>query len=636
MPGLTGAASSPESAPGAPTRSTGLAILGAACAAFILLVAASAVLSAGNSWFEGDDFKNVRWAIEYRDTPWLALVERHSVHDHIRPFTLMAIWLGLVLGDGAFWGPQSLLMGLLFTGLAGTVIFARQVTGDWLAGLLAGVLVVLTPSFQAFADWNAWMCTGGEVAFGTWALIAGRWAIERDRSPWPALLLVVVAGLFKEPGWIVYPAGILAMYWTRLPGSTGPGRRLLTLRAAAVVLVGAAGLAYAWHPANASRFDASITQRALSALDGLPRQLFQVWRDPPSGRLEGPGLPAAAVFFVLLRAALPTWSAWPTIVGALLGAVLAAVHPTSAGVLLLGLSAGSLLRRWRTPPVGLVSMFATFGIMSLAPTFLPAHLFAGVCGLAMFVGAELAAVFRAGQGRMAWAFCGLALVVNAGRWVPLARDDLQRPMWSQMRDARELILGAGALGRTLGLGEIREPFSGLLDHQQQALMAAPLVGLTVQRYGDSLGNVRVAGVVGFDITAAGLEEHLLAPSLLRDRKARDQAETPSGISLALERGWYAIGLRREGSRRKAQAVLGATDACGRRWEVSARELDPSPVALVPIQVVAGCSPVIVRLSRTAPAHRPFVAPLRPPNAGLWRVASVERIVDVGSRNTVIR
>lgn len=598
--------------------------MGLACALFVAAVAVQAALSAGDVWFFSDDLKNLRWAIELRDAPWLALLERHAMHDHVRPLTLMAVWLGAVVSGGAFWGPQLVLVTLVFAGLAGVVALGRRVGGGWLAGLVAGALFGLTPSFQTMTYWNAWMCTAGEVACGTWALVAAKGALDRGRPPWAALGLVVGAGLFKEPGWLVYPAGILAM----LAAGRAPRRGL---HAAAVLLVAALGFAFVWHPANAGRYDASLARRLVDALEGLPGQLLELWgasawRDPPSGRLMGPGLPAAVVFFTLLRAALPGVPLAASLAGGLAAAALAAAQPFAAGALFFGLPLAALARRWRAPPVGLVLAGVTCAIMGTAPTFLPAHLLAAAVGLSVFVGAELADLSRVAGGRLAWGLCVAAIGVDVARWVPFARDGLRLPMWSTMRDSRDLVLGGGAVARTLGVGVLRARGDGLSLDAVEALLAMPLVGLTVEYTDEDVGTVRLSDAFGFDVAAPVVDEALMTPSLLRDRRA----EVETGATLPVEPGWYALGLRRLTTRRGASALLTASDACGRSWTVT-----PSASAaatITPVLVEDGCSPLVVRLASPTSALRPFLAPLRPPETGLWAVATVPRVFDLGARH----
>ena len=88
-------------------------------------------------WYHDDDFENLRWTLEYRYTPWQALTDRHALHDHIRPFSLLALWVGAWMSDGDFWGQHLVEAALAALAVAGAEkILRREVNAQAHADLL--------------------------------------------------------------------------------------------------------------------------------------------------------------------------------------------------------------------------------------------------------------------------------------------------------------------------------------------------------------------------------------------------------------------------------------------------------------------------------------------------------------------
>lgn len=108
----------------------------------LVLVASALIAPSFVGWHHDDDFQNMRWVLEYRDAPWQALTQRHSLHDHIRPATLWATWAGAQLSNGAWWGPHAVMTLLLLGGWVAMAILVSRLVESRVAGFLAAVLIV--------------------------------------------------------------------------------------------------------------------------------------------------------------------------------------------------------------------------------------------------------------------------------------------------------------------------------------------------------------------------------------------------------------------------------------------------------------------------------------------------------------
>ena len=226
------------------------------------------VVPSFQGWYFDDDIRNQRWTLEYRSTPWKALTQLHSMHDHVRPAMLLATWSGAVLSNGAWWGPHLVLAVLHLLGLAGLGVLAFRLSGRYEAALLAVFLAMSMEGYVFLAQWNAWICSAGEIACGLWGLVAIHRALQQNRWPWAGLGLLIMAGLFKEPGWLIYPLAAVAMFWQMNEPRTR--RRLASL---AALPLGLTGLLITWHPTNVFRTvgpSTSLLDRIIETLTEPP------------------------------------------------------------------------------------------------------------------------------------------------------------------------------------------------------------------------------------------------------------------------------------------------------------------------------------------------------------------------------
>ncbi len=146
----------PTRSPSARLRWAPLAAAGGVALAAVVLLAPSFA-----SWHVEDDLRTMRWVLEYRGEPWVALVELHSLHDHVRPATLIATWAGAMLSDGAWWGPHLILVVLQLAGLAGLGALAARLAKNPLAGVAAAAPALTLPGYEARAGLDAWLCPAG-------------------------------------------------------------------------------------------------------------------------------------------------------------------------------------------------------------------------------------------------------------------------------------------------------------------------------------------------------------------------------------------------------------------------------------------------------------------------------------------
>lgn len=383
--------------------------LHAAAAAAVVGVAAVLAATSFDGWYVNDDIQNVRWALEYLDSPWKAVTERHSVHDHVRPLSLLLTWVGVHLSDGEWWGPHTVLVALVLlavlAALAWGMARTRHVAGAWMVGLA----FLSLPGFYRLLNWNAQTGTAAELAFGLLALVVGHHALARRSLGLVALVppLLLLAGAAKEPGWVVYPATLVTMAWSARPWEIRSGRArraaLPAIALAGVALaVGLAGMAWSWHPANLSRYaevETPFQERVLTSLQRLVEGTVGGWT-PSGSSLQG--LWAPLVLLALWRGLLaPRVAAsarvprpisllqqvWPVL--ALITAVLLVALPparTPGLVLLVGLV---LVRHAAAPPPELVLLAVSVGIMLPYAGAEPVQCLAGSLGLSAFVARQV-------------------------------------------------------------------------------------------------------------------------------------------------------------------------------------------------------------------------------------------------------
>ncbi|MDP6932660.1 MAG: amino acid permease [Myxococcota bacterium] len=301
-----------------------------AAGAALLVTAVLVALPSFESWHIADDFQNIRWAQEYRDAPWLALTERHAVHDHVRPATLWATWTGAQLSNGAWWGPHVILVLLWLGSLGGVGVLGARLSGQVHVGWITALFALPLAAVDRLLSWNAWINSAGEICFGMWALVAAHRALHladplpnldgRTRHPrrLPALLTaaacLLVAGLFKEPGWLIYPLAVLTL---AVPLLVEPrdrvsehARKTARILAFAPVL-GIAGLLFTYHSENLSRLvspDTGLLERLTNAASTHLASLVASWPIPVSGGHE--------VAFALISVA------WRCVLGVIFGTMM--------------------------------------------------------------------------------------------------------------------------------------------------------------------------------------------------------------------------------------------------------------------------------------------------------------------------
>ncbi len=567
----------------------------------VTLVAATAialVLPSFVNWHAEDDLRTMRWVLEYRSSPWAALLELHSLHDHVRPATLIATWAGAVVSDGAWWGPHAVLLLLQLAGLAGLGVLAARLAGNPWAGVAAAGLALTLAGYEALSGWNAWICTAGEVAFGLWGLVFLHRALGAGRWPLAAIALLVVAGLFKEPGWLIYPLAGLALTWN----AWREGRRGWPLAGALLSLpIGGVGLAVTWHPANVYRTAEAPTpwiQRAMDAAGDQGRALVDLWP------LHSP-------------AELPWWSglSLPLIVLALFHAA----------------------RRWRDLPVGAVLALLGLGVMLPFEGVNPVQVLVAGYGLCLLAGAAIA---RARRG--APLLLGLAVLggVHEAAEIGIRLATLEpRPAWLANRVSGDRFLGEGAFAASIGAGE------AVLQGPLEAQVLAPLIGLQLREDAPLDGvDVVTNGRLGFRIDDRSLRDVLLHDDLLEGRilplvRPRSEhrrrpggrgppdpdAAAPGGLSVdGMAPGFLALGVVLEPGAVAPLAVrVEARDACGGEHVLA----EPvTPWAVTTLRLRARCAPLHVSWSgaERGLVERVFLAPLPEPELSLWGTPIGER------------
>ncbi|MCK6503944.1 hypothetical protein L6R53_11185 [Myxococcota bacterium] len=588
----------------------------------LLLAAAVAGLqihASADHWHFADDVTNLRWVLEHVDAPWRALTERHAVHDHVRPLTLLATWAGASLSGGAWWGPRAALVGLLLGGLAGAGLLARRLAEGPPEGAAprALLLVLALPGFQDLPWWNAWLCSAGELCCGMWALWATDRALARGRVPLAGLGLLLAAGLFKEPGFLV-AAPMLALAWRH----RAPRAALATAAAAA------AGVAFTWHPANLLRAAGAEGSSMLSRLDAHLDQL--TW--PGAGLPEG-----GAAALQALTAGLALDPGWPLRALVLWLPLVLLASPHLAPRLALGLALPIALGAGQVwaggPSAGWAALLAVglalarggaaqVGLVLLAATFLPVLPYPGTNAVQQLPGAVglALAIAVACPPRLHLPLClAAALTGGIGALARPAPEQVEQV--EQTRARRAAILGLAAAAQELGSPDVE----GRADDPdaREALLLAPLWGSRGLERAPGAARASSGGLqVGATVLLAD-PSPLLAFDLLAGRelplaRARDDRPRPGrsaraqepepGLALELPAGRYLLGV--DGRAGDLHAAVAAADACGHAW--------PVPAALPAVQAVAvaveldrGCSPL--RLHRTAPPGRgqglPFLVAL---------------------------
>ena len=614
--------------------------------ALLFLVVLRIAVPGFQGWYHEDDFHNLRWTLEYRSEPWKALTERHALHDHVRPMTLMTLWLGTFLGDGAYWGQHLVLVLLHVAGLAAAVTLGRSLTGRLRAGLLAGLLVTGTWGWERLLDWNALMNTAGEVAFGLWALVAVRRGLERPIWLVVAGLAVVISALYKEPGSFVYPLAAMGIAW-------GAWRRGESVRRPlAVVALGLAVFAFTWHAANVSRLGGeslSTASRVLLFLESHASNLLSAWPgNYHDGKLVNAlaGIPVFLFALVSIRDIVgPALMERPLVrvlwlCGAGLMWLAVALKSTLVGHLLFPTVVVVLLRRWREPPLGLLLYVVSVGVMSPFAQINEVQILAGTYGLALYlaVGADEALERRQSHGRTPQMVMLSGVLLSLGmlcvRLAILPSDST----WAMQRETEESLLGWGAAVRSLGVNYGQA--AGMSSTEQEVL---PLVGIGLKEADPNLAPTVAVGGKLLLMPAQGTIENVLIPNdvimgaeipiLARGQDTEvDDTKGPQGMSIDVAPGWWALGVATSMGGRM-QLVLQASDICGNTWQASQMQSIPVPFNLTPFYLSRGCSPL--KLSWVGESESPdglaLLTSLQEPIISLWHPIEIQRQLPVSRR-----
>lgn len=422
-------------------------------------------------WHKDDDFRNLRWALAYRDTPWKALTELTPVHGHIRPATLWGHWLGAHLGDGSWAGIHAVHV-LLCTGTVMTLFLLAERLFGWKEGVLAAGAFLLLPGIGELPWWNAWMCSAGEVTMGLLALTLLHRDLKRGRWPWMPLVLVAAAGLFKEPGWVLYPMAAAALSIQHLRTDRSPKTWAAVLL---FPLLGLLGLVMSFHVENLQRgTEGSNFVTALGLLI-----------DPMVGSAPKAGA-GLAIPLVLLALGLLArvgvkgpllWGGAAVIWAVGLG--LGAAGWSTGWLLLLGLPLLIVVACWQwwrgaPPPVDLLLAGAGIAVMAPFPFPHPVQMLGGLAGLCIALGVGWMRIEVGGWPRWPLLVVGVLCMAGAG-----ARQ--QEPVDGEFPSkvsgqAREELLAGIRLAQSVGATHANAP--NAQDDRSVVLALAGLSPLT--------------------------------------------------------------------------------------------------------------------------------------------------------------
>lgn len=498
---------------------------------------------AWSGWHKDDDFRNLRWALAYRDTPWKALTELTPVHEHIRPATLWGHWLGAQLGDGSWAGIHAVHV-VLCTGTVLGLFFLTERIFGWKEGLLAATAFLLLPGIGELPWWNAWMGSAGEVTMG----LLGLWRLHADlkKGRWPIapLLALTLAGLFKEPGWVIYPLGAACMALHQLR----QGSRAQTWAAVlGFPALGLAGLALSYHPQNLVRADQGA--EFVDALGALVDPLL--FAAPRAGAGIAFPLPLLALG-LWARLGLRTRALWvATAITWGLGLALQALGLSPGWLLLLGLPLALAAACWQwfhgaRPPVDLLLALAGFGVMVPFSFPHPVQMLGGLAGLCM---AMAAGWVRLDGLRTPWVVLGLgsmAVVASWARQEQPVRGEFPSPVSAQ---AKIQLLDALALAQSRGVRQAK-----LLEPPDDRGVILALGGMAVLKGNASVILDKVAlgpGTQGVDLLA-GLD--------LPRTNLRHKARPGSQPLFRLEPGLYVLSA--QGSTQSRGAWVQIYGGCG--------------------------------------------------------------------------
>lgn len=624
-----------------PKGSLGEFLADGALLALLLVATFRLVVPAFHGWYHEDDMHNVRWVLEYRYEPWLALLDRHALHDHIRPLTLMTLWLGTWLSDGEYWGQHLLLVLLNVAAAAGVLALGRALGGSWRAGLLAGLLAVSGWGWVRLLDWNALINSAGETAFGIWGLVAALRGLKRPGWLVPAMLAMLASALYKEPGSVIYPLTALTMGWSAWRAGER-GRHLLAFPA--MVLIGIGTFAWTWHSANISRMGTqseSLFARAFEFLQVHAGMLLNIW--PGVGRVTEPfgaGVPIFALALVLLADLLGAGllERLAGRLGWLLGAglcwAICTLGDVAESVVLVPLVLLVLARRWSEPPPGLVMYLLSVGVMAPFQAT-EVQIIAAAHGLALYTGVGLDRLIRAAGGWRPGRVVAIgAAALAAGLLLGRTLTPPNPKTYDMQREQMKKTYGFGAVARTLGVSQVQAVGMSITDQE-----ILPLVGIVAQR--DSRGVIPTVLVSGGLLLnpARGMMEQVIFPNDLVQGvplpiipgglESLRANESPQGASFDVAPGYYALGVGTAAGK-TMKLTLMARDACGRAWTASQEPTLPVPFTLTAMVIDPGCSPLKVAWIGDAeePDGIAMLAPLLPPVVSMWHPTEIPRMLRV--------
>ncbi len=478
---------------------------------------------AWSGWHKDDDFKNLRWALAYRDTPWKALTELTPVHEHIRPATLWGHWLGAHLGDGSWAGIHAVHV-LLCTGtVIGLFLLTERLWG-WKEGIFAAGAFLLLPGIGELPWWNAWMCSAGEVSlglFGLWRLQAD---LEKKRWPIVPFAALALAGLFKEPGWVLYPLAALALAFQQLrvrPNATSWVALL------GFPVLGVAGLALSYHPENLERSGEGLEfAQALGALvDPM------VLNAPNAGAGIAFPLPLLALG-LLSRLGARGWPLWVGTAAAWgIGVGLAFLEFSPGWLLVVGVPLALALatRQWArgaAPPVDLLLLFAGLAIMAPFSFPHPVQMLGGLAGLCMAMAAGWMRL-ETGPLRGTILVLGLvAIVASWGRQEQPIDGEFPSPVSAQ---AKVQVLDGLALAQSRGVTHAK-----LLENPDDRAVVLALGGL------EELQNEPEILFEGLAMSAGKPLPNLLGDRVIPRTNLRHKASPGAHPLLELEPGRYFL------------------------------------------------------------------------------------------------
>lgn len=622
---------------------TGFLANGVLLALLVLVILRIAVPSF-RGWYHEDDLHNLRWALEYRSEPWKALTERHALHDHIRPLTLMAIWLGTYLSDGAYWGQHLVLEALNILAVLGLMALARARSGSFRAAMLTGLLAVAGLGWARLMDWNALVNSAGETALGIWGLVAVQRALTRPRWLAVAALAMLGSALFKEPGSFIYPVTAAAMAWSAWRG--GARDRQIRLIPGLVAL-GLGAFLWTWHSANVERMETlstPLSARLFGFLAEHARPLINCWPGPDTtGVPLGAGIPALILGLVLGRDLLPaSLRATPAGRAGWLGGAAAfwlvcAIWPAVSGLLLMLLVVLVLIRRRGDLPPGLVMYPVSIAIMApFAQVSEVQQIVAAAHGLALYAGLELDRMIDEEEPASLDRRMGIAgaLMIAAILFFGRLLHTPNVSTYTVQREQANKILGYGALVRTLSLNGAQVAGMNMTDQE-----VLPLVGIELRSPDAAEApTVAVSGGLLLVPPPGAIEQVLFPrdviqgvtlPTILGGLTTGKAGAAPQGAPFDIAPGYYALGVGTSLGV-QMQLTLTAMDGCGHVWTASQNRSLPVPFSLTPLVMEAGCGPL--KLGWVGDAEEPdgiaMLAALERPIVSMWHPIEIPHLLSV--------